>query len=451
MAPLLVLLLWLTASLYPPAQQALIDQISSVAGSSAATVAETVLKNADNQPDVGSLAGVWSTLLLFVGATAVFAQLQNALNLIFRTSGERLEGLKAWLRKRVFSFGVVLALGFLLILSMTATTVLQVAFAQLPSILPALGYVTSLLLYAVGFAFMYHYLPDRRVAWRQAFIGGVITSALFALGRYGIGVYIATVAPGSAYGSMGALVISLVWIYYATVVFFVGALMTAVIDERLRARHHLAAAGIDPATASQVPDRGKLGRPPPVPSRGPAPRPALLPMARIPDAFIDDLLARTDIVEVVGSRVPLKRQGKEYAARCPFHDERSASFTVSPTKQFYHCFGCGAHGTAISFLMNYDRLEFLDAVDELAKRAGMEVPRNENPRSPSSRTTAASCIRHWMPPPGSSRRTWKAATRHAVTLMGVAWTKRTARASRSATPRMATAGCAMRWARTSGA
>jgi len=104
-------------------------------------------------------------------------------------------------------------------------------------------------------------------------------------------------------------------------------------------------------------------------------------MARIPDAFIDDLLARSDIVEVVGSRVPLKRQGKEYSARCPFHDERSASFTVSPTKQFYHCFGCGAHGTAISFLMNYDRLEFLDAVDELAKRVGMEVPRETQQRS----------------------------------------------------------------------
>ncbi|MDV3470222.1 YihY/virulence factor BrkB family protein [Stenotrophomonas sp. C3(2023)] len=248
MAPLLVLLLWLTASLYPPAQQALVGQIAAAAGSSAATVAETVLQNADNQPDVGSLAGLWSTLLLFVGATAVFAQLQNALNLIFRTSGERLDGLKAWLRKRVFSFGVVLALGFLLILSMTATTMLQVAFAQLPSVLPAIGYLTTLLLYAVGFAFMYHYLPDRRVEWRQAFIGGVITSALFALGRYGIGVYIATVAPGSAYGSMGALVISLVWIYYATVVFFVGAVMTSVIDERLRARGHLVAAGIAPPT-----------------------------------------------------------------------------------------------------------------------------------------------------------------------------------------------------------
>ncbi len=104
-------------------------------------------------------------------------------------------------------------------------------------------------------------------------------------------------------------------------------------------------------------------------------------MARIPDAFIDDLIARTDIVEVIGSRVPLKRQGKEYSSRCPFHDERSASFTVSPTKQFYHCFGCGAHGTAISFLMNYDRLEFLDAVDELAKRIGMEIPRDTEQRN----------------------------------------------------------------------
>ena len=106
-------------------------------------------------------------------------------------------------------------------------------------------------------------------------------------------------------------------------------------------------------------------------------------MARIPDAFIDDLLARTDIVEVVGSRVPLKRQGREYSARCPFHDERSPSFTVSPTKQFYHCFGCGAHGTAISFLMNYDRLEFLDSVEELAKRVGMEVPRDTRQRNES--------------------------------------------------------------------
>ncbi|WP_256645771.1 DNA primase [Thermomonas paludicola] len=109
-------------------------------------------------------------------------------------------------------------------------------------------------------------------------------------------------------------------------------------------------------------------------------------MARIPDAFIDDLLARSDIVEIVGARVPLKRQGKEYAARCPFHDERSASFTVSPTKQFYHCFGCGAHGTALSFLMQYERLEFLDAVEELARRVGMDIPRDTRQRNANPET-----------------------------------------------------------------
>ena len=132
-------------------------------------------------------------------------------------------------------------------------------------------------------------------------------------------------------------------------------------------------------------------------------------MARIPDAFIDDLLARTDIVEVVGTRVPLKRQGKEYSARCPFHDERSPSFTVSPTKQFYHCFGCGAHGTAISFLMNYDRLEFLDAVDELAKRVGMEVPKDTQARNETA--TAATCTRRWTRPRSSSSASSTRATR----------------------------------------
>ena len=104
-------------------------------------------------------------------------------------------------------------------------------------------------------------------------------------------------------------------------------------------------------------------------------------MARIPDTFIDDLIARTDIVELIGSRVSLKRAGREYHGLCPFHDERTPSFTVSPNKQFYHCFGCGAHGSALRFLMEYDRLEFLDAVEDLARRAGVEVPRETRQRN----------------------------------------------------------------------
>ncbi len=95
---------------------------------------------------------------------------------------------------------------------------------------------------------------------------------------------------------------------------------------------------------------------------------------RIPQSFIDELIARADIVEIIGSRVPLKKAGREYKACCPFHDEKTASFWVSPDKQFYHCFGCGAHGTALGFLMNYEQLPFPEAVEELAGRLGMEVP-----------------------------------------------------------------------------
>jgi DNA primase len=99
---------------------------------------------------------------------------------------------------------------------------------------------------------------------------------------------------------------------------------------------------------------------------------------RIPREFIDDMIARTDIVELVDSRVRLKKAGRNHQACCPFHNEKSPSFTVSQDKQFYHCFGCGAHGNVISFLMEYDRLEFPEAVEELAQYHSIEVPREEN-------------------------------------------------------------------------
>ena len=97
---------------------------------------------------------------------------------------------------------------------------------------------------------------------------------------------------------------------------------------------------------------------------------------RIPQAFIDDILARTDLAELIDSRVPLKKAGHNYKACCPFHQEKTPSFSVNPNKQFYHCFGCGMSGNAISFLMEYDRLDFPDAVEELAGRLGLEVPRD---------------------------------------------------------------------------
>ena len=102
----------------------------------------------------------------------------------------------------------------------------------------------------------------------------------------------------------------------------------------------------------------------------------------IPQSFIQDLLYRVDIVDVIDRHVKLKRSGANYAACCPFHSEKSPSFTVSQTKQFYHCFGCGAHGTAISFLMEYSGFGFVEAVKDLAQNLGMMVPeeRSEQPQ-----------------------------------------------------------------------
>ena len=99
----------------------------------------------------------------------------------------------------------------------------------------------------------------------------------------------------------------------------------------------------------------------------------------IPRTFIDDILTKINIVDLINSRVKLKKAGRDYQACCPFHHEKTPSFTVSDKKQFYHCFGCGAHGNAISFLMEYDKLEFVEAVEELAGFLGLEIPYEKRP------------------------------------------------------------------------
>jgi DNA primase len=97
----------------------------------------------------------------------------------------------------------------------------------------------------------------------------------------------------------------------------------------------------------------------------------------IPRSFIDDLLARLDIVDIIDARVKLKKKGKNYGACCPFHNEKTPSFSVSQEKQFYHCFGCGVHGNAIDFIMEFERLEFVEAIEELASHLGLDVPREQ--------------------------------------------------------------------------
>jgi len=119
-------------------------------------------------------------------------------------------------------------------------------------------------------------------------------------------------------------------------------------------------------------------------------------MALIPQSFIADLLNRVDIVDVVGQHVKLKKAGVNYQGLCPFHSEKSPSFSVSPTKQFYHCFGCGAHGSAISFLMEYSGLGYVDAIEDLARSAGLDVPREERTANDVARAQQAMALSEVM-------------------------------------------------------
>ena len=118
-------------------------------------------------------------------------------------------------------------------------------------------------------------------------------------------------------------------------------------------------------------------------------------VARLPQAFLDDLLDRLDIVEVIDRRVKLKKAGKNYSACCPFHDEKTPSFSVNPERQFYYCFGCGAGGNALGFVMDYERLDFREAVEALAQSVGLEVPKDDprGGREP-RRTRINRCTRH---------------------------------------------------------
>lgn len=119
-------------------------------------------------------------------------------------------------------------------------------------------------------------------------------------------------------------------------------------------------------------------------------------MALIPQSFIADLLNRVDIVDVVGQHVKLKKAGANYQGLCPFHSEKSPSFSVSPTKQFYHCFGCGAHGSAISFLMEYSGLGYVDAIEDLARSVGLDVPREERTANDIARQQQAMALSEVM-------------------------------------------------------
>jgi membrane protein len=221
LSPLLLLSLAIIGALYPSAQERFIAEVGGLVGAQGAEVIRAIVASASERPDLGRLAGWIGAAVLLFGASAVFAQLQLALNRIWGMKSPVYKGVLGWIRRRLLSAGVLLAVLFLTIVSFVMQAGLN--FVQLPVAFAALGWVLTFLLYAALFTTLYRWLPDGRVPWWTAFRGGLMTTALFMVGRALIGLYLEKSDAAGAFGPAGAAIVWLLWAFYSALIFLVAA------------------------------------------------------------------------------------------------------------------------------------------------------------------------------------------------------------------------------------
>jgi len=238
-APLLLLATAVIALVFDQnrAQGALVSEARQLIGDSGAQTVQSLLKNAQ-KPSSGIFATIVAFITLLFGASGVFTELQSALNIIWGAKPKDASGFATIVRQRLFSFGMVLSVGFLLLTSLLASAALAYighAFGQLvplpPFILEAINFVVSFVVIAVLFALMFKYVPDAPVWWSNAAVGAIGTALLFTIGKWLLGLYLGKASVGSTYGAAGSLVAVIVWIYYSAQIFFFGAEFTHVYAE----------------------------------------------------------------------------------------------------------------------------------------------------------------------------------------------------------------------------
>jgi membrane protein len=221
LAPLLLLSLAVIGALYPSAQERFLADVGALVGADGEQVIRNIVESSRERPDLRQIAGWVGAGVLLFGASAVFAQLQLALNRIWALKSPVYKGPTGWLRRRVLSAGVLLSALFLTMVSFVA----QAAFnlLDLEFAVAAAGWAVSFLLYSVLFTTLYRWLPDGRVPWSTAFRGGVITTVLFVIGRALIGMYLEKSDTAGVFGPAGAVVVWLLWAFYSALIFLVSA------------------------------------------------------------------------------------------------------------------------------------------------------------------------------------------------------------------------------------
>ena len=213
---------------------ALTDQLRGMLGDAGGEVVRTALAHA-SKPGAGVFATVVGVATLLFGASGVFGELQSALNTVWNVKPKPGRGIWATVRDRFLSFGMVLVVGFLLLVSLIASTMLTALGGYLEGLAPGVptmvnlaSFVVSFLIVTLLFALVYKFLPDAKVAWRDVWLGALVTAALFTLGKYLISLYLGTAGVASPFGAAGSLVAFVVWVYYSGLIVFFGAELTQV-------------------------------------------------------------------------------------------------------------------------------------------------------------------------------------------------------------------------------
>lgn len=275
LVPLLIVLISLIGLIFgrEAAQQHILEQTTNLMGPQSGDAIKQMIEHA-TQPTTGTIAMLVGVATLLLGASGVFAQLQDSLNTIWRVEPKEGRGLWGLIRDRFISISAVLGTGFLLLVSLVLSAALA-AFGKwysgwLPApefVLQVLELVISLFVIAGLFALMFKMLPDARIAWSDVWVGALLTALLFTIGKFAIGLYLGKSDVGSAYGSAGSLVIMLVWIYYSAQIVLFGAEFTRVYANEMGSR-------IVPAENAVMADEAKAAKVQPTPAH-PRPQPAV--------------------------------------------------------------------------------------------------------------------------------------------------------------------------------
>ena len=248
-APIVVLSLWAASQLSPGAEDKLVDQLGMLLGGQVRESALGVVKNVEGQPFKANFSGAISVVVLAISASTAFAQLQASINAVWGTAGVPSNAIWAWIRRRILSFGMLAAIGFLLMTTLVVSSAIGVVLSRQSGGWLVINELITVGVFTVGFSLLFRYVPDARIGFRYTLIGGLVTAVLFEIGKWALGVYLAATTSADAYGAASSLILLLIWVYYSSLIVLIGAALT----------HHLA--GPDSAsTAGQAKDGGSEQR-----------------------------------------------------------------------------------------------------------------------------------------------------------------------------------------------